>query len=341
MNYNRRIQMPFKQLRVHFGNDCNMKCSFCHSIGLDTKIDYKPDKIVSIFNEGGFTACSYVGGETTLYLDKIVDLSNRLPAGVRNSFTTNGSTMEGDILYKTLRNQFVVSVSVNEFTLGSLKYEGLKQIYQLGTSCVWDGKHTLDEIDKMYDEVSKGLGYLKFPYYNLVHRTGTSSEFHYTDSQIDRFLSDVAYRLQLACHSFVRGKISRYSMLLLTLNTWFSYKGFGCWRDDYITVQADGKYSPCSYSPISFDDFEKADTFIRGSLHNKFKCDSCIVPKNQCKMCYLSLDDTECTILRGVYQIYMRTLKKYRINYMEVYDRLQRYPFTIQGGVHCGVGDSI
>ena len=59
-----------------------------------------------------------------------------------------------------------------------------------------------EEIDEMYDEVSEGLGYLKFPYYNLVHRTGTSSEFHYTDSQIDRFLSAIAYRLQLNKHFY-------------------------------------------------------------------------------------------------------------------------------------------
>lgn len=333
-------QLPFRQLRVHFGDACNLNCSFCHSKPLKEIYHWNPNKIVQYYNDNNFNACSCVGGEPTLYINQIVELIRKLPYRSRNSYTTNGTTMEGDVLTKTLRNRLYVSVSINEFTLDKIKYNGVRQIYRVGTSCVWDGKHTLDEIDEMVAEFSERLGYVKFPYYNLVHST-PYNHFSYTDKQIQQYLGDLQKRLELACRAFNKNKVCQYSMVLSMLNQIFRKKKPGCFRiGDYITMNTDGTFTPCSYSNLSFDIAEKAEKTSFQLLSN-FKCSTCIVPKDQCSVCMLSTNDTECYIMRETYKIYMHTLKKYRINYNEVYDKLSWYPFNFQGGIHNGFGDSL
>ncbi len=335
-----KIEFTYKQLRVHLGDSCNLNCSFCHSKPLHKEYKWNPDKIVDFFNSHGFTACSFIGGETTLYIDRIVDLVNRLPFRTRNSYTTNGTTMEGDILKKTLRNNLLVSVSINEFTLDKIKYDGIRQIYRVGISCVWDGKHTLSEIDEMVSEFSKRLGYVKFPYYNLIHVTPSNSHFRYTDEQIQEYLCGTQERLEKACRAFNKNKICQYSMVLNMLNQTFCNKGFSCLRKDYLTMNADGTFAPCSYSGMKTDTLEKSKDIVSG-LTKKFKCDTCIIPKDQCRVCAMSINDAECYIMREMYNIYIRTLKKYKIDYREVYDKMNRYPFWLQGGIHNGFGDSL
>lgn len=331
-----------RQLRVRLGSRCNLDCSFCHSKRLTKYFEYKPEKILEYFLKNHFTAISFIGGEPTLFMDTIVDMAKRLPKGTRISYTTNGSTMEGRVLEDTLKYNIVVAMSINECVLGTTKFEGLKQLPLLETSSVFSGSKTLDEIDEEYDYVSKMLGYNKFPVYTFAHHIDSNaSAFKHREEDIDEFVNGIHKRLWDASHAFVRGRLSRYSRVLAIVNSWFRPMGFGCFHNNnnnnnYRTITADGRPCLCSYSDKIFDTEEE----MLKNLPDPFDCSSCIIPKEQCRVCYLSLDDYECRMMRKMYKLYLATLKKYDIDYKRIEEVFSKVNFYAQGDEHIGFCDS-
>lgn len=311
----------YKTLRIRLGGNCNLHCDFCHSNRENEHLIFNPN-IIDYVLKGRFNHISYVGGETVLYMPIIVRIASMLPSNILHSYVTNGTIMSGKVLENTLKYHMRVGISINEFTYDKMDYDGLskyiKSYGKINSACVYSGKYSLDDLDKMFEYVSKRVGYEIQPAYNVMHTTDINSNYKYTDKNIEEFIDGVYRRLDNAVRAYKYGKKTRYMKEFLVVSAWYNHKDNRCFRNNYEVISLDGKHMNCSFNNIRYDTKKE---LIQSLPKRNFNCSNCEL-SNKCMTCYLSVTDSECKIYNGIYRAYKAVLKRYGIqreNIMQYY----------------------
>ena len=303
-------------IKIRLGGGCNQNCSFCHS-SKDDKYSFNP-KLIPFIKYNHYDKINYGGGEPLLYWNYIKFFIDTFPL-LKHHVVTNGSLFNEEMLEYTLKYNFRVAISLNEFTnISSKVLTLLSKVPSFGYGIVYTGAKTLDEIDAMIDEMNDKLHRDVHTGYNIMHTTNSNST-SYTKFQMDSFIKGIDYRIRSCIQDTLNNKDSRYDALTM----WYiSRTKFGripgCCHYKFTSVSLDGRLMECPYDKSYFGTIEDDLMYPKYNTSNCYTCDL----KNRCESCYKSKNSDECYILTHIYRNFNQALMDYNITRHNLYNTL-------------------
>ena len=304
-----------KIIKIRLGGNCNKNCSFCHSKKTDN-YEFNP-KLIPFIKYNHYEKINYGGGEPLMYWQHIKKFINIFPK-LKHHVVTNGTLFNEEMLEYTKNYRFRIGLSLNEFTkLNQHTIKLLSEVPELGYGICYSGNKTLDELDKMMDDMNKLLNKQVYACYNLMHSIYDDS-IKYTDQQIKEYLDGIEFRINNFLNDYIHDIPNRYENLVLHIVDNNRNKIPGCSNRGFTSVSLDGRFMECTYN-LSYTKTIEDD--IPYPVYNKEECFNCNL-KRRCISCSKSINNDECYIYNELDKILSKYLNKYNLDRDVLYNNL-------------------
>lgn len=299
-----------KRLKIRLGGSCNQCCSFCHS-NTNDEYEFNPE-LIPFIKYTGFERIRYNGGEPLLYWDTIKHIIDNVPDYIEHSIVTNGSLFTEEIANYCIEHCVKISLSINEFTnLSDENCLALGKLNNIGTSALFSGALSFDEMDKERDKLVSRIKSPITNFYNLMHPIDNNHSV-YREEDKENYIKWMTTRVFTAIDNLPRVDSSN-TIVLLNFMRMFEEQCYGCSNPTTLTVSLDGRIMECSYN-TSYIGKTINDYYDFLPTPHPDKCYSCQL-FGRCKSCYIAINDDECTIYNELYSRLINKLDSMNLTY--------------------------
>ena len=302
--------MPSLKLRV--GSKCNQNCKFCHSNKGDD-YEFNP-KIIPFIKYNNFGNITYGGGEPLMYWDIIKYIIESLP-NIHHTIVTNGSLFNEECLSYCLKYNIQIFISLTDYTnITDETYKIISKVPQLGTSKLYDGTKSFQELDELVNQFKLKIGRsINSYWYNLMHTTCNNPTYVYTQEMKDHYVSNMKKRIKNALYSRTINRPTRWSCMNEDIHKFLiGRKIQGCNNYYHTTISLDGRFMPCSYIAkygVSIEDLYNYD-IPKLKSEDCYKCPLMF----RCHTCYKTLNNDQCEIYNELYSYIKDICNEYNLD---------------------------